>query len=217
VTHSIPEKAHCPASRRLWPSGPTQPCQIGKRPQLSRTRSVSEAVLQPRNQNHRPDKRVATLLMSVVGQKRTWRDQISMSALPPKADMVKFRCPLYPRKRTFAHAIRMSALGQKRTHAAQQNTSFIRSLRRRGRAAIYFCQLLDRQARISPPHFALLAFKNTVIQKRGLSPSPSALACAVPPSKRAMVLVSVTKLCAFASRHARVTISCSSCPACAFG
>ena len=30
-------------------------------------------------------------------------------------DAPKFRCPLYPRKRTFAHAIRMSALGQKQT------------------------------------------------------------------------------------------------------
>jgi hypothetical protein len=25
--------------------------------------------------------------MSALGQKRTWRDQISMSALPPKADI----------------------------------------------------------------------------------------------------------------------------------
>jgi hypothetical protein len=25
---------------------------------------------------------------------------------------LKFRCPLYPRKQTFAHAIRMSALGR---------------------------------------------------------------------------------------------------------
>jgi hypothetical protein len=32
-------------------------------------------------------------------------------------DVLKFRCPLYPRKRTFAHAIRMSALGHKRTLA----------------------------------------------------------------------------------------------------
>ena len=30
-------------------------------------------------------------------------------------DALKFRCPLYLRKRTFAHAIRMSALGQKQT------------------------------------------------------------------------------------------------------
>ena len=30
------------------------------------------------------------------------------------------RCPLYPRKRTFAHAIRTSALGHKRTRAMQQ-------------------------------------------------------------------------------------------------
>jgi hypothetical protein len=28
------------------------------------------------------------LAMSALGQKRTWRDQISMSALPPKADIV---------------------------------------------------------------------------------------------------------------------------------
>jgi len=27
-------------------------------------------------------------------------------------DALKFRCPLYPRKRTFAHAIGMSALGR---------------------------------------------------------------------------------------------------------
>jgi hypothetical protein len=35
-------------------------------------------------------------------------------------DAVKFRCPLYPRKRTFLAAITMSALGHKRTHAPQQ-------------------------------------------------------------------------------------------------
>jgi hypothetical protein len=29
-------------------------------------------------------------------------------------------CPLYPRKQTCAVQLRMSALGQKRTHAAQQ-------------------------------------------------------------------------------------------------
>src|SRR5947209_19173727 len=38
-------------------------------------------------------------------------------------DALKFRCPLYPRKRTFAHAIRMSPLGQKRTHAPQKLSS----------------------------------------------------------------------------------------------
>ena len=37
-------------------------------------------------------------------------------------------CPLYPQKRTFAPAIRMSALGHKRTHALQQNSVAIRSL-----------------------------------------------------------------------------------------
>src|SRR4029077_7051846 len=45
-------------------------------------------------------------------------------------DALKFRCPLYPRKRTFAHAIMMSALGHKRTHALR-NFVVIRSPRRR--------------------------------------------------------------------------------------
>jgi hypothetical protein len=39
-------------------------------------------------------------------------------------DALKFRCPLYPRKRTFITAIGMSALGHKRTHAAQQIASY---------------------------------------------------------------------------------------------
>jgi hypothetical protein len=33
-------------------------------------------------------------------------------------------CLLYPRKRTFAHAIRMSALCQKQTHALQQTAAY---------------------------------------------------------------------------------------------
>jgi hypothetical protein len=37
-------------------------------------------------------------------------------------DGFNLRCPLCPRKRTFAHAIWMSALGHKRTHALQQST-----------------------------------------------------------------------------------------------
>jgi hypothetical protein len=36
-------------------------------------------------------------------------------------DAVKSRCPLYPRKLTFAHAIGISALGQKQTHAPQRD------------------------------------------------------------------------------------------------
>jgi hypothetical protein len=38
-------------------------------------------------------------------------------------DALKFRCPLYPRKRTFVSAFWMSALGQKQTHALQQSTA----------------------------------------------------------------------------------------------
>jgi hypothetical protein len=36
------------------------------------------------------------------------------------SDALKFRCPLYPRKRTFLGAIRMSALGHEQTYAVQQ-------------------------------------------------------------------------------------------------
>jgi hypothetical protein len=39
-------------------------------------------------------------------------------------DALKFRCPLYPRKRTFGHAIKMSALGQEATYALQQRVSY---------------------------------------------------------------------------------------------
>src|SRR6516165_8980808 len=63
-------------------------------------------------------------LMSVLGQKRTCALQDVMAALHPIATAkAKFRnrpCPLYPRKRTYAVQLGMSALGQKRTHAVQQ-------------------------------------------------------------------------------------------------
>ena len=59
-----------------------------------------------------------------------------MSALGQSGrDVFKFRCPLYPRKRTFAHAIRMSALGQNQTDALQQITSLFDHLEQRGRRA----------------------------------------------------------------------------------
>src|SRR5262245_52969896 len=49
-----------------------------------------------------------------------------MSALPPiataKADFRTRSCPLYPRKQTCASHSLMSALGLKRTHAAQQKS-----------------------------------------------------------------------------------------------
>jgi hypothetical protein len=57
--------------------------------------------------------------MSALGQKPTCAPQKVMSALPPiataKADICASSCPLYPRKRTCAVQLGMSALGQKRT------------------------------------------------------------------------------------------------------
>src|SRR5262245_4049290 len=54
--------------------------------------------------------------MCALGQKQTYAVQQPMSALPPiataKADIRKRSCPLYPRKRTCAMQLRMSALGQ---------------------------------------------------------------------------------------------------------
>src|SRR5262249_15711613 len=64
--------------------------------------------------------------MSALGQKQTFALHRPMSALPPiataKADSRKRSCPLYPQKRTCAVELEMSALGQKRTHAAQQKS-----------------------------------------------------------------------------------------------
>ena len=57
--------------------------------------------------------------MSALGQKQTYAAQKAMSALPPIATAKpKFRkraCPLYPRKRTYAVQLGMSALGHKQT------------------------------------------------------------------------------------------------------
>jgi hypothetical protein len=54
-----------------------------------------------------------------LGQKRTYAVQKGTSALPPiataKADSRKRSCPFYPRKRTCAVQLQMSAMGQKRT------------------------------------------------------------------------------------------------------
>ena len=50
-------------------------------------------------------------------------------------DALKFRCPLYPRKRTFAHAIKMSALGHVWTAPSWQGES---SRRRLGRCSHVF-------------------------------------------------------------------------------
>src|SRR5262249_21613899 len=66
--------------------------------------------------------------MSALGQKQTSAMQNAMSALHPiataKADIGKPACLLYPRKRTCAVELGMSALGQKRTHAAQQTNLY---------------------------------------------------------------------------------------------
>src|SRR5262249_44719359 len=54
--------------------------------------------------------------MSALGQKQTCAVRKGMFALPPiataKADSRKAACPLYPRKRTCAVQMLMSALGQ---------------------------------------------------------------------------------------------------------
>jgi len=54
--------------------------------------------------------------MSALGQKQTYALQQAMSALHPiataKAKFRKKSCLLYPRKRTCAVQLRMSALGQ---------------------------------------------------------------------------------------------------------
>src|SRR5262245_28820261 len=57
--------------------------------------------------------------MSALGQKRTCAPHQRMSALPTtaKADSRKRSCLLYPRKRTCAVQLGMSALGQKQTLA----------------------------------------------------------------------------------------------------
>ena len=69
--------------------------------------------------------------MSALGQKRTCAAQNVMSALlsiaTAKADSCKRPCPLYPRKRTWAVQLGMSALCQKRTSRA--NHSIISSAR----------------------------------------------------------------------------------------
>src|SRR5262245_58296713 len=61
--------------------------------------------------------------MSALGQKQTCAVQLAMSAFPPiatvKADIRKRSCLLYPQKQTCALHQGMSALGQKRAHAAR--------------------------------------------------------------------------------------------------
>jgi hypothetical protein len=51
-------------------------------------------------------------------------------------DALKFRCPLYPRKRTSVSATTMSAMGHKPTFAPAAKLRLIRSPRRRARAAM---------------------------------------------------------------------------------
>src|SRR4029453_5463859 len=65
--------------------------------------------------------------MSALGQKRTYALQQAMSALHPiattKADTCQWPCLLYPRKRTVAVQLAMSALAQKGAHALHRRTS----------------------------------------------------------------------------------------------
>jgi hypothetical protein len=60
--------------------------------------------------------KATSALMSALGQKQTYAAQQVMSALLPiataKADICASSCPLYPRKRTCAVQLGMSAMGQ---------------------------------------------------------------------------------------------------------
>src|SRR5262245_8687631 len=71
------------------------------------------------------ERRASPAPMSALGQKQTYAVQNAVSDLDPiataKADMRKWSCPLYPRKRTCAVQLKMSALGQKRTLARPAN------------------------------------------------------------------------------------------------
>src|SRR5262249_54311967 len=82
--------------------------------------------------------------MSALGQKPTYALQQAMSALHPiataKANFRKGPCPLYPQKRTCAVQQRMSALGHKRTHAAQQKGSLFDDLIGGDQQARWNCQ-----------------------------------------------------------------------------
>src|SRR6476620_11829783 len=82
--------------------------------------------------------------MSALGQKQTYAVQNGMSALPPiataKADICPWSCRLYPRKRTCAMRQCMSALGHKRTHAAQQKGSLFDDLIGGDQQARWNCQ-----------------------------------------------------------------------------
>ena len=67
--------------------------------------------------------------MSALGQKQTHALRQRMSALPliatAKADIRKRSCLLYPRKRTCAVQLGMSALGQKRTSPTCADERFL--------------------------------------------------------------------------------------------
>src|SRR5262245_5081501 len=82
--------------------------------------------------------------MSALGQKQTCALQNVMSALHPiattKAKFRKRPCPLYPRKRTCAVQLGMSAMGHKRTFAHYSIISSARAARLGG-ASIPVAQL----------------------------------------------------------------------------
>ena len=63
-----------------------------------------------------------------MGQKRTYASQKAMSALPQiataKADFSNPSCPLYPRERTCAVQLAVSAKGQKRTWDKYQKVGY---------------------------------------------------------------------------------------------
>src|SRR4029450_9297476 len=95
--------------------------------------------------------------MSALGHKRTFAVHQTMSALPPiataKAKFRKGPCLLYPRKRTCAVQLAMSAMGQKRTfrHSLDHFIGSDDQRRRHGKAELaYGANSLDIFRRAGP-------------------------------------------------------------------
>src|SRR6478672_5109510 len=96
--------------------------------------------------------------MSALGQEQTYALQKAMSAITPiataKADIRNRSCLLYPRKRTYAVQLTMSALGQKRTCTTITDRSGLRAPLRRGhvsRSHPTFAAVLSRASMCPDP------------------------------------------------------------------
>jgi hypothetical protein len=93
--------------------------------------------------------------MSALDQKQTCAPQKAMSALPliatAKANSRKRSCLLYPRKRTCAVQLQMSAKGHKRTYTKLACHYSITSSRNNRGWCETFDSLTRREGRARPP------------------------------------------------------------------